>query len=170
MADQPEDKALEAEADLIEKEVAANQAEIPLDQPHPEELTAPRPVVAMPEAAPAPAEKTAPIAPTAAAEKKPEEKVDTPTTEPAKVAGYTAEDIVEAPVKPPQPEVTDTKAATKDPKVKFLVLIGAVLLAIGIVLFLIVSPVIGVVVAAIGGLLAIAAVFLPLHKMGKGKK
>ncbi len=145
-SDASEDKALQAEVELIEKEVAANQAEISLDQPHPEEMHAPQPI----NPTPTPAEET--------------------EAEPAKVAGYTATDIVEAPVKPPQPEVTENKAATKDPKVKFLVYIGAGLLVLGVLLFFVVSPGVGAAIAALGGILAVVAVFVPLHKLGHTAK
>ncbi len=144
---------LQAEEKIVEASIVTHADEISLDQPFPDEITMPTP-------------PTNPVT-------TPEGQTEEPAKEqkePATAAGYSAGDIATALVKPPEPVITETKKAVKNPHVKFLVGIGVAFALIGILLIVLVDSILGGVVMVFGVLFVIAAVFLPVHKLFKPKK
>lgn len=85
-----------------------------------------------------------------------EKKTDT-------IAGYNAADVAKAPLRPPTPDGSETKDDVKNPNVRFLVLSGAILLVVGIVVFVVSTPLLGFFIALLGGALTTYAVFAPMR-------
>lgn len=81
---------------------------------------------------------------------------------PEEIAGYRSKELAKAPLEPPSPRRTESKEATKNPTVIFLVGLGVVLFLIGMVLILTGSLGWGFLVMVPGMISVAAAVFLPL--------
>lgn len=156
------------------KQATAKQAEsVPLDQPFPEELDQPpselheyRKEAKSEEAKKDGKEeehKPTELLPPKQDDDKKSKKEAEQDEQSTLIAGYKVSELAAAPIKPPEPEKTEGRRATKSPSVVFLMGLGIVLFVLGVVLALSFNAVFGIIVALLGAVAVIGGVFVPLR-------
>ena len=135
------EKELEQKAEDIKQQLADDKAEIELDQPKIEESK------------------------TKSKEEKSQKQKDS-GDEPAEkhtIGGYTLGDALKAPLEPPSPSTEETAHDTSNAKVKFLMVIGLVVIVFGALITLIGVTILGIILVVIGAAIISVDVFAQIR-------
>jgi hypothetical protein len=88
---------------------------------------------------------------------------NTDSKKPTRLAGYKAKELLKAPFTIPEPDKTEGKEYTNNPRVTMIIATGSLIGLAGLFFTLFSYMVVGMLFATIGAILVFAGVFVPIH-------